>query len=64
MSTQREDWTAADQPAAPDPSVGPASETAVPLLNIANILTILRILLVPVFLVVLFVGDGHSRRGA
>ncbi len=39
----------------------PASETVVPpLLNIANILTILRILLVPVFLVVLFVGDGHS----
>ncbi|MBV6755931.1 MULTISPECIES: CDP-diacylglycerol--glycerol-3-phosphate 3-phosphatidyltransferase [Rhodococcus] len=60
MSAQREEWTAADTPAAPDPSVEPASETAVPLLNIANILTILRILLVPVFLVVLFVGDGHS----
>ncbi|MGW0042622.1 CDP-diacylglycerol--glycerol-3-phosphate 3-phosphatidyltransferase [Rhodococcus sp. NPDC003348] len=32
----------------------------VPLLNIANVLTVLRIVLVPVFLVVLFVGDGHE----
>lgn len=32
----------------------------VPILNIANILTMLRIALVPVFLVVLFVGDGHE----
>lgn len=33
---------------------------AVPIVNIANILTVLRIALVPVFLVVLFVGDGHE----
>ncbi|MDJ0391795.1 CDP-diacylglycerol--glycerol-3-phosphate 3-phosphatidyltransferase [Rhodococcus sp. G-MC3] len=32
----------------------------VPIVNIANILTVLRIALVPVFLVVLFVGDGHD----
>ncbi len=32
----------------------------VPLLNIANILTMLRIALVPVFLGVLFAGDGHD----
>nr|WP_277350742.1 CDP-diacylglycerol--glycerol-3-phosphate 3-phosphatidyltransferase [Rhodococcus sp. HNM0569] len=31
-------------------------------MNIANILTMLRIVLVPVFLVVLFVGDGHDTR--
>ncbi|MFE3292468.1 CDP-diacylglycerol--glycerol-3-phosphate 3-phosphatidyltransferase [Rhodococcus sp. NPDC059234] len=35
-------------------------ERPVPLLNIANILTILRIVLVPVFLVVLFVDGGHA----
>lgn len=32
----------------------------VPIVNIANILTVLRIALVPVFLVVLFVDDGHD----
>lgn len=32
----------------------------VPLLNIANVLTVLRIALVPVFLAALFVGDGHD----
>lgn len=32
----------------------------VPILNIANILTMLRIALVPVFLVALFLGDGHE----
>lgn len=60
MSTQREDRPAADDPTAANPAVEPASETQVPLLNIANILTILRILLVPVFLVVLLIGDGHE----
>ncbi|MCJ0976379.1 CDP-diacylglycerol--glycerol-3-phosphate 3-phosphatidyltransferase [Rhodococcus sp. ARC_M12] len=34
--------------------------TDVPLLNIANVLTVLRIALVPVFLAALFVGDGHD----
>jgi CDP-diacylglycerol--glycerol-3-phosphate 3-phosphatidyltransferase len=33
---------------------------AVPLLNIANILTLLRILIVPLFLLALFVGGGHD----
>lgn len=37
-----------------------SSAQEVPILNIANILTILRIALVPVFLVVLFVGDGQE----
>ncbi|WP_242676919.1 CDP-diacylglycerol--glycerol-3-phosphate 3-phosphatidyltransferase [Rhodococcus sp. ABRD24] len=38
----------------------PSPHTPVPVVNIANILTVLRIALVPVFLVALFVGDGHS----
>nr|WP_072844273.1 CDP-diacylglycerol--glycerol-3-phosphate 3-phosphatidyltransferase [Rhodococcus tukisamuensis] len=38
----------------------PAHEQPVPLVNIANILTVLRILLVPVFLAALFVDDGQS----
>ncbi len=33
---------------------------AVPIVNIANVLTVLRIALVPVFLVVLFVDDGQG----
>lgn len=33
---------------------------AVPIVNIANVLTVLRIALVPVFLVVLFVDDGQD----
>ena len=37
-----------------------SSAHEVPILNIANILTMLRIALVPVFLVVLFIGDGHE----
>lgn len=37
-----------------------SSAHEVPILNIANILTMLRILLVPVFLVALFLGDGHE----
>ncbi|AOW92428.1 CDP-diacylglycerol--glycerol-3-phosphate 3-phosphatidyltransferase [Rhodococcus sp. WMMA185] len=60
MSAQREDWTATDDVATPDHPIEPMGESTVPLLNIANILTILRIVLVPVFLVVLFVGDGHT----
>ncbi|WP_072687637.1 CDP-diacylglycerol--glycerol-3-phosphate 3-phosphatidyltransferase [Rhodococcus marinonascens] len=60
MSTQREDWAAADDAAASDQAAEPVGEATVPLLNIANILTILRIFLVPVFLVVLFVDDGHT----
>lgn len=42
------------------PAEGIAPRTPVPLVNIANILTVLRILLVPVFLVALFVDDGQS----
>jgi CDP-diacylglycerol--glycerol-3-phosphate 3-phosphatidyltransferase len=48
------------------PSVPPAAEALgaavarVPLVNIANILTVTRLVLVPVFLLTLFAGEGHS----
>ncbi len=42
----------------PDPAALPATTAHV--VNIANLLTLLRLLLVPVFLVLLFVGDGHE----
>lgn len=45
--------------AAPGPHA-PAAAEPVPLWNIANILTMVRIALVPVFLLVLFAGDGHD----
>ncbi|QBJ98179.1 CDP-diacylglycerol--glycerol-3-phosphate 3-phosphatidyltransferase [Rhodococcus sp. ABRD24] len=45
---------------APSSDTVPSPHTPVPVVNIANILTVLRIALVPVFLVALFVGDGHS----
>ena len=37
-----------------------ASERRVSVMNIANVLTVLRIVMVPVFLIVLFVGGGHE----
>lgn len=43
----------------PGPVPAPA-ESAVPLLNIANILTMLRIALVPLFVAALFAGGGHE----
>ena len=59
MSTPR-DQTDAHR-AAVGPSDGtPVADNPVPLLNIANILTMVRMVLVPVFLVVLFVDGGHS----
>ncbi|WP_425301281.1 CDP-diacylglycerol--glycerol-3-phosphate 3-phosphatidyltransferase [Nocardia wallacei] len=36
--------------------------SAVPLMNIANILTVLRILIVPLFLLALFAAGGHDTR--
>ncbi|MGA6204806.1 CDP-diacylglycerol--glycerol-3-phosphate 3-phosphatidyltransferase [Nocardia testacea] len=36
------------------------AESAVPLLNIANILTMIRIALVPLFVLALFAGGGHE----
>ncbi|WP_407671576.1 CDP-diacylglycerol--glycerol-3-phosphate 3-phosphatidyltransferase [Nocardia aurantiaca] len=41
----------------PDATVEPAP---VPVMNIANVLTVLRILVVPLFLLALFVGGGHE----
>lgn len=62
MSTPRQYVTASGgSAAAPGPNAG-ASHAPVPLWNIANILTMLRIALVPVFLVFLFLGDGHDTR--
>jgi CDP-diacylglycerol---glycerol-3-phosphate 3-phosphatidyltransferase len=45
-------------PAVPDPAGDAPSGVGV--LNIANVLTMFRIALVPVFAVFLFVGDGHE----
>jgi CDP-diacylglycerol--glycerol-3-phosphate 3-phosphatidyltransferase len=42
------------------PAAGLPEPTAIPLLNVANLLTVSRLALVPVFLVALFAGDGHS----
>ncbi|CAM3057729.1 CDP-diacylglycerol--glycerol-3-phosphate 3-phosphatidyltransferase [Skermania piniformis] len=52
MSTDRDERLAARSAGGPVPGV--------PLLNIANILTIARIVVVPIFLAALFVGDGHD----
>lgn len=41
-------------------TASPAGETTPPVLNIANVLTGLRLVLVPVFLAALFVDDGGS----
>ena len=38
----------------------PAAKRPVPLVNVANVLTVSRLVLVPVFLVTLFAGDGHQ----
>ncbi len=48
--------------ATPGPVVGPtaAVRAPVPLVNIANALTVVRLVLVPVFLAVLFVDGGHA----
>ncbi len=40
-------------PALPEPS-------AIPLMNVANVLTVSRLILVPVFLITLFAGGGHA----
>ncbi|MFF0544484.1 CDP-diacylglycerol--glycerol-3-phosphate 3-phosphatidyltransferase [Nocardia thailandica] len=43
------------------PHAGPErAENQVPLLNIANVLTIARIVLVPLFVLALFAGGGHD----
>ncbi len=68
MTSEHAQRQRSSEPAAPPhdtPGHGPRAE--VPVLNPANVLTVLRILLVPVFLVVLFLGDGHdtaARAGA
>jgi CDP-diacylglycerol--glycerol-3-phosphate 3-phosphatidyltransferase len=44
------------------PEVAVTDRGTVPVLNIANALTMLRLLLVPVFVAFLMVGDGHEVR--
>ncbi|WP_422615817.1 CDP-diacylglycerol--glycerol-3-phosphate 3-phosphatidyltransferase [Nocardia jejuensis] len=45
---------------APRPESGLVEPAAVPLMNIANILTLLRIAIVPLFLMALFAAGGHE----
>jgi CDP-diacylglycerol--glycerol-3-phosphate 3-phosphatidyltransferase len=40
--------------------VRPGEPAAIPLINVANLLTVSRLVLIPVFLLALFAGDGHS----
>ena len=42
------------------PARQPVAETTVPLVNVANMLTVSRLVLVPVLLVALFAGGGHE----
>jgi CDP-diacylglycerol---glycerol-3-phosphate 3-phosphatidyltransferase len=42
------------------PAHQPVAKTPVPLVNVANMLTVSRLVLVPVFLVTLFAADGHQ----
>jgi CDP-diacylglycerol--glycerol-3-phosphate 3-phosphatidyltransferase len=48
----------AGEPVQPKP--GLPEPAAIPLLNVANLLTVSRLALVPVFLVALFAGGGHN----
>jgi CDP-diacylglycerol---glycerol-3-phosphate 3-phosphatidyltransferase len=48
----------AAEPAEPTP--GLPEPAAIPLLNVANVLTVSRLVLVPVFLLTLFAGGGHE----
>ncbi|MFD3703019.1 CDP-diacylglycerol--glycerol-3-phosphate 3-phosphatidyltransferase [Nocardia sp. NPDC058658] len=59
MSVRPEEIDRGSSTAAPLPGV---SENQVPLLNIANILTIARIVLVPLFVLALFAEGGHDTR--
>ncbi|WP_020498370.1 CDP-diacylglycerol--glycerol-3-phosphate 3-phosphatidyltransferase [Sciscionella marina] len=43
-----------------EPSSGAGTNAPVPVLNLANVLTVSRLVLVPVFLVVFFVNGGHD----
>lgn len=44
----------------PEPTGPRAKNRPVPLLNVANVLTVSRLVLVPVFLIVLFTDGGHA----
>ena len=49
------------KPVSGKPQTPPAARR-VPVANIANLLTVLRLILVPVFLLFLFAGDGHHNQ--
>lgn len=51
--------SAAGEPVQPTPAL-PEPAAAIPLLNVANVLTVSRLVLVPVFLLTLFAGGGHA----
>jgi CDP-diacylglycerol--glycerol-3-phosphate 3-phosphatidyltransferase len=51
---------AADEGLARDAPAQLPEPTPVPTLNVANLLTLSRLVLVPLFVVALFVGDGHD----
>jgi CDP-diacylglycerol--glycerol-3-phosphate 3-phosphatidyltransferase len=50
--------TPVGEPVQPTPAL--PEPTAIPLVNVANVLTVSRLVLVPVFLLTLFAGGGHS----
>ncbi len=50
--------TPAGEPVQPTPAL--PEPTAIPLVNVANLLTVSRLVLVPVFLLTLFAGGGHD----
>ncbi|GHG29212.1 MULTISPECIES: CDP-diacylglycerol--glycerol-3-phosphate 3-phosphatidyltransferase [Amycolatopsis] len=51
---------AADEGLARDTPAQVPEPTPVPTLNVANLLTLSRLVLVPLFVIALFVGDGHD----
>ncbi|MGW3998775.1 CDP-diacylglycerol--glycerol-3-phosphate 3-phosphatidyltransferase [Amycolatopsis sp. NPDC004772] len=51
---------AADEGLARDTAAQVPEPTPVPTLNVANLLTLSRLVLVPLFVIALFVGDGHD----
>ncbi|APE35984.1 CDP-diacylglycerol--glycerol-3-phosphate 3-phosphatidyltransferase [Nocardia mangyaensis] len=62
MSVRPEEIDRGSGAHAPPRAVPERAEPQVPLLNIANVLTVARIVLVPLFVLALFAADGHDTR--
>ncbi|GGN70438.1 CDP-diacylglycerol--glycerol-3-phosphate 3-phosphatidyltransferase [Nocardia rhizosphaerihabitans] len=62
MSVRPEEIDRGWEAAAPPRAVPDRAEAQVPVLNIANVLTVARIVLVPLFVLALFVDGGHDTR--